>query len=180
MRIVAKNIDDFDDIRKAFSTENKAAFFSKQYGYKVEDRLYNINKFGYFKAGLIYKILQWIKNQYGSVNCVAISDKCSNYIKDYVKPLLRYISALGGKITVSNIAEDSGVNDQIRMKIAQQIDDGIDPEQIKERPLEFRDYQEKSVEALIAKGYGRGMIEIPTAGGKSFILANFIWNVMKR
>ena len=29
------------------------------------------------------------------------------------------------------------------------------------------------------KGYGKGLIEIPTAGGKSFILANFIWNILK-
>ena len=28
-------------------------------------------------------------------------------------------------------------------------------------------------------GYGRGLIEIPTAGGKSFIIANFIWNIWK-
>ena len=28
-------------------------------------------------------------------------------------------------------------------------------------------------------GHGRGLIEIPTAGGKSFIIANFIWNIWK-
>lgn len=32
---------------------------------------------------------------------------------------------------------------------------------------------------MLNKGYGRGLIEIPTAGGKSFILANFIWNLLK-
>lgn len=32
---------------------------------------------------------------------------------------------------------------------------------------------------MLLKGYGKGLIEIPTAGGKSFILANFIWNIMK-
>lgn len=32
---------------------------------------------------------------------------------------------------------------------------------------------------MLTRGYGRGLIEIPTSGGKSFILANFIWNVHK-
>jgi len=31
----------------------------------------------------------------------------------------------------------------------------------------------------LTKGYGRGLIEIPTSGGKSFIIANFIWNLHK-
>lgn len=32
---------------------------------------------------------------------------------------------------------------------------------------------------MLTRGYGRGLIEIPTSGGKSFILANFIWNMHK-
>ena len=32
---------------------------------------------------------------------------------------------------------------------------------------------------MIFTGHGRGLIEVPTAGGKSFILANFIWNILK-
>ena len=43
----------------------------------------------------------------------------------------------------------------------------------------IRDYQAKSIVSLIQQGFGRGMIEIPTSGGKSFIIANFIWNVNK-
>ena len=46
--------------------------------------------------------------------------------------------------------------------------------------FEKRAYQDEAVDALFRKGYGRGLIEIPTAGGKSYILANFIWNVMRR
>lgn len=46
--------------------------------------------------------------------------------------------------------------------------------------FEKRAYQDEAVDALFRKGLGRGLIEIPTAGGKSYILANFIWNVMRR
>ena len=28
-------------------------------------------------------------------------------------------------------------------------------------------------------GYGRGLIEVPTGAGKSFIIANFIWSILK-
>ena len=41
----------------------------------------------------------------------------------------------------------------------------------------MRPYQEEAVRKLMAEG--RGMIEIPTSGGKSFIIANFIWNLLK-
>jgi len=47
-------------------------------------------------------------------------------------------------------------------------------------PFEYRDYQEEAVKSLLYKGLGRGMIEIPTAGGKSFIIANYIWNMVKK
>jgi superfamily II DNA or RNA helicase len=43
----------------------------------------------------------------------------------------------------------------------------------------MRPYQKAAVEALLFDGLGRGMIEIPTAGGKSFIVSNFIWNLLK-
>lgn len=45
--------------------------------------------------------------------------------------------------------------------------------------MEYRDYQYESVLRLMTVGYGRGLIEVPTAGGKSFIIANFIWNFLK-
>ena len=46
-------------------------------------------------------------------------------------------------------------------------------------PFEFRPYQEEAIKKFLFEGYGRGLIEVPTAGGKSFIIANFIWNVLK-
>ena len=36
------------------------------------------------------------------------------------------------------------------------------------------------MKALVKKGFGRGLIEIPTAGGKSLILASFVWNLLKK
>ena len=54
MRVVARSRDALEEIRKAFSVENKSAFFSQQYGYKGEQRLYNVNKFGYFQPGLVF------------------------------------------------------------------------------------------------------------------------------
>ena len=47
------------------------------------------------------------------------------------------------------------------------------------RPFEFRFYQEEAIKHLLFSGFGKGLIEIPTAGGKSFIVANFIWNILK-
>ena len=91
LRIISKNISYFEEIRNFFSVKNKSAFFSQQYGYKGEDRLYNINKFGYFKCGLVYDILDWIKIQYGSLNCVALSNNCMNYINDILRPLKTFI-----------------------------------------------------------------------------------------
>lgn len=42
--------------------------------------------------------------------------------------------------------------------------------------FEDREYQTKSIQALMK--YGRTIIEIPTAGGKSKIIATAIWNMM--
>ena len=154
MRITSKSQEAFDEIREAFSVENKAAFFSRQYGYKSETRLYNINKFGYFLPGLVYDILGWIKTQYGYLGCVAVSSKCAQYMETVLKPLKKVFSE---KFELSNITFDTGISQK----------------------MEMRPYQYRAVESLMFQGYGRGLIEIPTAGGKSFIISNFIWNLFK-
>jgi hypothetical protein len=107
LRVVARTRDAFEELRNVFSVENKSAFFSQQYGYRGEPRLYNINKFGFFLPGLVYDILQWIKTQYGTLNVVAISKNCSRYLSDELKPLR---SRLSSRFELSNIANDSGVN----------------------------------------------------------------------
>lgn len=63
--------------------------------------------------------------------------------------------------------------------MASKLDSGVAAEDIKEHPFEYRQYQLDAIEALLFKGHGRGLIEVPTAGGKSFVIANFIWNIWK-
>lgn len=36
-------------------------------------------------------MLEWIKTQYGSLQYLAVSAQCRNYIDDFVKPLGRYV-----------------------------------------------------------------------------------------
>jgi hypothetical protein len=67
-------------LRNAFSVDNSAAFFVSRYGYKTELKKYAINKFGYFSSGLLFEILEWIKDNFGSLAVVAISKNCNSYI----------------------------------------------------------------------------------------------------
>lgn len=161
LRVLAKTRDMLDELRETFSVENKAAFFSRQYGYRGEARLYNVNQFGYFQSGLVYDVLAWIKTQYGSLDAVAVSKQCAAYMSEFLKPLR---SAFGGsKFDIDNISDDSGAN-------------AARPG----REMSLRPYQRAAVEAVLFDGFGRGLIEIPTAGGKSFIISNLIWNILKR
>ena len=160
LRILCKRQDLFEELQDAFSADNPQAFFSQQYGYRGQTKLFAINKFGYFSPGLIFDVLNWIKLHYGDLQLVAISVKCQTYIQDVLTPLKQTKI-----LEISNIADDLGRNTEL--------------ERLGKQRYEFRDYQKNAVEALLCKGFGRGLIEIPTAGGKSFILANFIWNVLK-
>ena len=73
LRVMAKAQTMLDELVEAFSTENPSAFYSRQYGYAGEPRLYNVNQFGYFLPGLLFEVLEWIKTQYGSLKCLAVS-----------------------------------------------------------------------------------------------------------
>lgn len=176
LRIIAKSKDDLDDLRDAFSITNPGAFFSKQYGYKADAKIYNINKFGFFYSGLVYDILNWVKTNYGTLQPVAISANCKKYISDILTPLKGKILE---KFSIYNISDDSGRNSEIAHQINDQIEEGVSRDKISLHEFTYRDYQHDAVKALITKGYGRGLIQVPTAGGKSFILANFIWNIWK-
>ena len=167
MRIMSRRYDAFEDIRDKFSASNDAAFFSRVHGFKAEAKVYAINKFGCFDSGLLFDILEQIKTEYGDCSCVAMSANCLKYIQDYLRPLkaVAQKNQLDMSTKISNIAEDIGKNNELK--------------RLGKTPFEFRDYQEESVRQLLFKGFGRGLIEIPTAGGKSFILANFIWNMLK-
>ena len=159
-RLLAKKYELLDEVREAFSAVNKSAFFVSRYGYRAEPKVYVINKFGYFGTGLLFEVLKWIKEMYSDLSCVAMSAKCKQFIADRLLPL-KPIAPLFS--IVRNIAEDTGRNNELKNEGKQ--------------PFEFRDYQEESLRQLFQVGLGRGLIEIPTAGGKSFILANFIWNL---
>ena len=161
-RLLCKDNSIFEDIRKAFSVKNDAAFFSERYGFKAQEFLYAINKFGFFAPGLLFDVLHWIKNTFGSTKYVAISENCKRYINDYLIPLKSYCQST---FEISNISEDLGINNERKQSGKQEFI--------------FRDYQKEAIEKLFFSGYGRGLIEVPTAGGKSFIIANFIWNILK-
>lgn len=161
-RLLCKHYEMLTEIRNNFSVPNPSYFFSKQYGYRAEQNLYIINKFGYFMPGFIFEVLNWIKTNFNDLNLIAISQNCRKYINDYITPLKDYIQ---DNFQISNISDDLGKNNELKRN--------------NNNIFEFRDYQLNSIYNLIVKGYGRGLIEIPTAGGKSFILANFIWNIHK-
>lgn len=173
MRILCKRSDLLEEIQNAFSVDNPQAFFSQQYGYKGQPKLLAVNKFGYFLPGLLFEVLEWIKLHYGDLQLVAISEKCKNYIHDMLTPLKDFNIS-----SISNISEDVGRNNELRRLRQEQLSRGISEKECV-HPFEYREYQEEAVKQLLCKGFGRGMIEIPTAGGKSFILANFIWNIWK-
>ena len=65
-RIICRDNSAFDEIRNAFKVKNDFAFFSERYGYKADEFLYVINKFGFFAPGLLFDVLSWIKTAYGS------------------------------------------------------------------------------------------------------------------
>lgn len=176
LRVICKNLDAFEELRNVFSVKNDSAFFLERYGYQAEDKLYAINKFGFFLPGLIFEILQWIKTIYGGLHCVAISEKCKQYILEYLTPLKTSIKE---QFEILNCSNDNGKNAQIEQIISDKLDQGISIDQIKEHTFDYRYYQHDALQALFFNGYGRGLIEIPTAGGKSFIIANFIWNTWK-
>jgi hypothetical protein len=87
LRVICRDHHAFDDLREAFSVKNTAAFFSERYGYKAQERLYTINKFGFFQPGMLFEVLNWIKLNYGSLSSLAMSSSCKKYIEDYLVPL---------------------------------------------------------------------------------------------
>lgn len=126
-----------EDLREAFSVKNDAAFFSERYGYKAEEKLYAINKFGFFAPGMLFEVLSWIKTQYGGLSCVAMSSRCKQYIDDFLLPLKKSIRQ---RFEVSNMSEDTGRNNELRNIVAEKLDAGVPIEDIKEHPFEFREY----------------------------------------
>lgn len=158
------NQNDLEKIIEVYSDNNPAYFYMKQYGYTVDKKISPINNFGYFQCGFIFEILKYVKLTYGTIDVIALSNGVKSYIMDFLTPLKRYLKE-NGIFEIDNVSEDSGRNKT-------RISEG-------KEPYIFRDYQKISIEKLLFSGYGRGILEVGTAGGKSFILGNFIYNIHK-
>lgn len=149
-RLLARIPTDFDLIFKSFSEENGAAFFARQYGTRIDSQLHAINKFGYFSVGLIFEVLNYIKTMYGSSDVIAISNNVYQFITDFLLPLKSFAKNRDrDTFEISNISTE----------------------------YQVRPYQEEIIKSIIFNGYGRGLFECPTGGGKSFIIANLIWTL---
>lgn len=152
-RILARDYYDLEKIIMSFSVSNESAFFSKQYGFKAEDRLYSVNKFGFFSIGLIFEIFDYIKSQYGTLDVIAMSQNAKQFLITFLMPLKDFIKRHDrDSFEVNNISSK----------------------------LQMRDYQINAIKALLFDGYGRGLIELPTGSGKSFFIANFIYTLWKQ
>ena len=166
-RIITSSRDVFELLKKNFTTANKNAFFINNYGYNVSDEVSIINDFGFFPVGMVFEILEYIKLTYGTLSCVYMSQKCKDYVWDYLLPLRSVKEKLlhDPNFKVLNISDDSGKNTKL-------LSEG-------KNQYKLRDYQENAIKALILDGCGRGIVELPTSSGKSFLIANFIYNLQK-
>ena len=164
MRIFCFNNEDMKSLIRAFSDENPTCFFKSMYGYQDSYTISPISTFGYFPPGLVFEILKYLKLRYGNLSILAVSPECKSFIDEKLRPLGKYSSKFDpDAFEVSNIA-DRTINHDL-------------PE---EKRLSLRGYQEEMIKSLIFQGKGRGLIESPTASGKSFIVANLIDTIETR
>ena len=163
-RIVPLNQNDLETMIAAFSDRNPAAFFKGQYGYSDSSTVSPINTFGFFPVGLVFEILRYLKLRYGSLSIVAISKECKAFIDDRLRPLRKYLAGKDREtFQVSNIAERT-------------VNLDLPPE----KRMNLREYQTEMIKSLLFGVGGRGLIESPTASGKSFIVANLVDTIETR
>lgn len=156
-----------DMVISQFSDVNPASFFVSQYGYNVQSRISPINQFGFFPTGLIFELLRYLKLHYGSLDVIEMSKNCRKYINDWLVPLRDWAKTVDfNTFEPSNVSDDTGRNDELEKSGKQRY--------------KMRDYQSNAIKHLLLKGLGRGLIELPTASGKSFSLANLIWTLDKQ
>ena len=152
-RIFAKYNSDLEAIINAFKAPNPTAFYSKMYGFEADKYLYSINMFGFFSIGLIFEVLSYIARIHGSVSCVEVSKQAQLFLNDYLLPLKKFADSRD-----KNTFEISNISTEYKL----------------------RSYQEQAIKSIIFKGYGRGLLELPTGSGKSFVIANFINTLLKQ
>lgn len=149
-RILSDSPHEFEKLINTFSVPNPSAFYSKVYGFNTSKNLYIVNKFGYFPVGLIFEVLKYIKNEYGTTDVVVMSNNAKRFLKDYLLPIKSFIEDKDKlSFQVSNISEK----------------------------YSLRDYQTNAIKSIIFDGCGRGLLELPTGSGKSFVIANFIYTI---
>ena len=166
MVLTCFNQKDLEKIIELYSDVNPSYFYMKQYGYEVDKKVSIINAFGYFPCGFFFEICNYIKLQYGSLNVLALSNNFKKYCNDKMMPFREFFQSNEKKsINIANISEDSGRNKELILN--------------NKDPYNYRDYQKTAIEKLFTNGFGRGMVELPTASGKSFFLCNFIYNIRK-
>lgn len=167
-RLLCRKETDLEHVVKSFREEDAGTFFQQRYSGKSLDAYkYSVSPLGYFSTGLIVSVLKCIESnmminpmQRPLGEFVCLSDGVKRYMIEWLTPLMRQVrqlqSKLGDDLQVSNISVDRMPEDKV---------------------LVMRDYQEKAIEAVLTKGYGRGMIESATGSGKSFIIANLIYTL---
>lgn len=164
MRILCREPKLLECMRDAFSDDNASYFYVSLHGYDIDKKVYLINQFGYFKPGLFFDVAAYIKNHFGNMDCLYMSNQFREYVSDYIIPLRKYVKNIDkDSFEVMNICDDSGRNEK------------HPGEEIK-----MRDYQEEGVRKAIFEGYGRGLVELPTSAGKSLVIANFIYTMEKK
>ena len=169
MRVVCHSQRLMDCMREAFSDKNPASFYVSMYGYDIDDKVYLINQFGYFKPGLFFDIVSYISSNYGNLGMVYMSEQCREYVVDYLMPLKKHVKKLDkDNFEVADICEDSGRNEKIRNGFR----DGDE--------IHLRDYQIEGIKKAIFEGYGRGLVELPTSAGKSLVIADFIYTMERK
>ena len=152
-RIFCRYDEDLEDLKKAFACENKAAFYMKMHGYNVDTKHYVVNQFGYFPVGLIFEVLKYIRLEYGDCSTVAMSKNAIAFMNDHLMPLRKFASDRDkNEFKISNVSSS----------------------------LEPREYQVNAIKSIIFDGRGRGLLELPTGSGKSFVIANFIYTLLQQ
>ena len=150
-RILFKNNNDFNQLYESFSVPNPAAFYTKIYGYNANKNLYLVNNFGYFDLGFIFEIFKYLKLHFGSLEPLAMSKPARLFLKTFLLPLREF----------------SQSRDRNDFKVSRLSEKYI-----------LRDYQEAAIKSIIFDGNGRGLLELPTGSGKSFIIATFIQTLL--
>ena len=166
-RVMCRKETDLEYLVKDFREADQGIYFMQKYsGNTIDAHRYSVSPFGYFQPGLLVSVLQAIQKnllinpmERPISEFVCLSDGVKRYMVDWLSPLMkqvREIQARAGEIQISNVSVDRMPEDKV---------------------LVMRDYQEKAIEAVLTKGFGRGMIESATGSGKSFIIANLIYTM---